>query len=240
MATIRYTHGFDLLYQLAFWIGTLALTFTVSVLIEPIWDTVSQAGVRFGIPEWIFTTLTVLGLIGILGSSGFILLKTILKPGLPAYLYVRLELLTSVTWKETENVAFLFSGDANGKWYPLRELRKIPRKYRREVLFEFAEKILREKYRPQFTSYNYNKNEPPPGAKTQPDSALTRHAQYCAVLGVQSNATIEQIKEAYRTKIKRFHPDLFATAGNDLRVLAEEKTKEINAAFAYLENAHTV
>jgi hypothetical protein len=239
MATIRYTHGFDLLYQLAFAVGTFVLTALVCVLAEPVWESISHAGIRIGIPEWVFTTLAVVGFIAILGGSIFILLKTVLKPGLPTYLYIRCELFAPVTWSEAEKLAFLFSGDANGKWYPLRELRKIPKEYRREVLFEFADKILRERYgsRPFASTRKQTASEPPPRAKPQDDPSITHYAKCCAVLGVARNATQDQIKDAYRKKIKRYHPDLFGGASKDLRVMAEEKTKEINAAYAYLENA---
>ena len=49
------------------------------------------------------------------------------------------------------------------------------------------------------------------------------------VLGVQSNATDEEIKDAYRALVKKYHPDKFADS--DLAELANEKMKEVNAAY---------
>lgn len=49
------------------------------------------------------------------------------------------------------------------------------------------------------------------------------------VLGVEPSATDEQIKEAYRALVKKYHPDKFADS--DLAELANEKMKEVNAAY---------
>lgn len=49
------------------------------------------------------------------------------------------------------------------------------------------------------------------------------------VLGVPENATDEQIKQAYRTLAKKYHPDNYATS--PLSDLADEKMKEINEAY---------
>lgn len=49
------------------------------------------------------------------------------------------------------------------------------------------------------------------------------------VLGVNQNATDEEIKHAYRELAKKYHPDNYAD--NPLSDLAEEKMKEINEAY---------
>lgn len=49
------------------------------------------------------------------------------------------------------------------------------------------------------------------------------------VLGVPSNATDEQIKDAYRQLARKYHPDNYAD--NPLSDLATEKMKEINEAY---------
>lgn len=49
------------------------------------------------------------------------------------------------------------------------------------------------------------------------------------VLGVDRSASTQQIKTAYRTLAKKYHPDNYA--GNPLQDIAEEKMQEINEAY---------
>jgi hypothetical protein len=49
------------------------------------------------------------------------------------------------------------------------------------------------------------------------------------VLNVSPNATDEEIKDAYRALVKKYHPDKFADS--DLADLANEKMKEVNSAY---------
>ena len=49
------------------------------------------------------------------------------------------------------------------------------------------------------------------------------------VLGVSPSATDEEIKDAYRALVKKYHPDKFADS--DLADLANEKMKEVNSAY---------
>lgn len=49
------------------------------------------------------------------------------------------------------------------------------------------------------------------------------------ILGINRNASIEEIKKAYRELAKKYHPDNYV--GNELADLAAEKMKEINEAY---------
>ncbi len=53
------------------------------------------------------------------------------------------------------------------------------------------------------------------------------------VLGVSPNATDDQIKEAYRKLARKYHPDKYTDG--DLKDLAEEKMKEVNAAYEEIQ-----
>ena len=52
------------------------------------------------------------------------------------------------------------------------------------------------------------------------------------VLEIDEKATQEQIKQAYRRLVKKYHPDKYVD--NPLNKLAEEKMREINAAYDML------
>ncbi len=52
------------------------------------------------------------------------------------------------------------------------------------------------------------------------------------VLGLKPGASQEEIKAAYKKLIKQYHPDQYGD--NPLRNLAEEKMREINAAYDQL------
>lgn len=55
-----------------------------------------------------------------------------------------------------------------------------------------------------------------------------------SVLGVDRNATDEQIKSAYRELARKYHPDNYND--NPLSDLANEKMKEINDAYDTIMN----
>ena len=50
------------------------------------------------------------------------------------------------------------------------------------------------------------------------------------VLGISPNATNDEVKTAYRKMALQHHPDRVATLGEDIRLAAEKKFKEINDA----------
>jgi curved DNA-binding protein CbpA len=53
------------------------------------------------------------------------------------------------------------------------------------------------------------------------------------LLGVAPDATDEEIKQAYRALVRKYHPDKYA--GTDLADMATEKMKEINAAYEQIQ-----
>ena len=53
------------------------------------------------------------------------------------------------------------------------------------------------------------------------------------VLGVSSTASDDEIKQAYRTLARKYHPDKYANT--DLAEMANEKMKEVNAAYEEIQ-----
>ena len=51
------------------------------------------------------------------------------------------------------------------------------------------------------------------------------------MLGVNPNATKEEIKKAYRELVKQHHPDKFTNAPEEERAYHEKRIKEINEAY---------
>ncbi len=51
------------------------------------------------------------------------------------------------------------------------------------------------------------------------------------ILEVDSSATDEQVKRAYRKMAGKFHPDKVSHLGDDYGKLAEEKFKAVNEAY---------
>ena len=56
--------------------------------------------------------------------------------------------------------------------------------------------------------------------------------RWYAVLGVLPSATLEDIKQAYKTQIKKNHPDRVHDMSASFVKLAEAETKKLNAAYA--------
>ncbi len=56
------------------------------------------------------------------------------------------------------------------------------------------------------------------------------------MLGVDMGAPMDEIKKAYRNKLKKFHPDIVANLklGAEYREMFEEKTREIQRAYEQL------
>jgi DnaJ like chaperone protein len=59
--------------------------------------------------------------------------------------------------------------------------------------------------------------------------------QFYAVLGLEPGADAAAIKKAYRTLSMQYHPDKVRHLGAEFQQVAEEKMKEINAAYEYFK-----
>ena len=51
------------------------------------------------------------------------------------------------------------------------------------------------------------------------------------ILEVEANASIEEIRKAYKAKVKQYHPDLVQNLGREIQELANRKLLKINYAF---------
>lgn len=66
--------------------------------------------------------------------------------------------------------------------------------------------------------------------------AMSKETFY-TVLGVAENAAPPDIKSAYRSLLKKIHPDTVCTLSQETRHHAEEATRELNEAYSVLSDA---
>lgn len=67
------------------------------------------------------------------------------------------------------------------------------------------------------------------GEKSTASSPVPQWA--CQCLGVQEDTPPKEVNAAYRNLIKQYHPDRMEGMGQELRELADKRTKEINQAY---------
>ena len=70
-------------------------------------------------------------------------------------------------------------------------------------------------------------------SQSQENGETTSKAKYCANLEIEETASIEEIRSQYRKLLVKYHPDKF-NGNTEQRVLAEQVTKKLNEAYAYL------
>lgn len=66
-------------------------------------------------------------------------------------------------------------------------------------------------------------------------TAQTSSDQYYATLGLEPGADMDVIKKAYRKLSMKYHPDKVRHLGEEFRIIAEQKMKEINGAYDYFK-----
>ncbi len=89
--------------------------------------------------------------------------------------------------------------------------------------------FLRAKYY-SASYYSYSSSTSSRSFRSQGDR--NHHLQ---VLGLSSKATQEEIRVAYRQLVKKFHPDVVAYLGDDVRLASEKRMKEIQKAYEFLK-----
>lgn len=89
---------------------------------------------------------------------------------------------------------------------------------------------------PSVRSYSHGSAQSTKTAKQIP----TEVRNALRVLGLTNEVNFEDVRQSYRDHIKQYHPDLVAHLGPELRVVAEQKTKEFNTAYQILERFYAV
>jgi len=76
-------------------------------------------------------------------------------------------------------------------------------------------------------------------SKAEPSSPRDRSNEWFEVLEVSATASLHEISEAYKSKIKQYHPDRVSHLGSEFRQMAEVKSKELNAAYQLAKSLRT-
>lgn len=130
MIEFRYTSGFHGLIQYMQWMLNIALLILsfglLSIFFAPIFSN-STFGILF---IFILSVSTVL-------YVNFKIIKDF-PDNLSSFLYVRLHLRTKMSFSEVKEIAFLFNANWDGTWYPLEEVKRVPKQLRKKFIFDFA------------------------------------------------------------------------------------------------------
>ncbi len=70
------------------------------------------------------------------------------------------------------------------------------------------------------------REQAPPAVESEPDPAAWNE-----VLGVSPEAGESEIRQAYKKLMQQYHPDKVASLGDELKALAERKSRDINTAY---------
>ena len=73
--------------------------------------------------------------------------------------------------------------------------------------------------------------------KTSSSYNDSKKAPYIKKLGLNGNPTKEEIKKAYRKLAKEYHPDKLVGVSETIKKIAEEKFREIQEAYEFLNSA---
>lgn len=74
----------------------------------------------------------------------------------------------------------------------------------------------------------------------EPQSGKLSQEQAYRILDVKPDVSDEALKEAYRKKIREYHPDRVATMGEDIKELALKKSRDINEAYTLLKKIRKI
>lgn len=93
----------------------------------------------------------------------------------------------------------------------------------------------KESFQDGFNNYGYGSAGSQFAGGYQSEASLIK--KYTAVLGLSEDATMSEIKKAYRKLVKEYHPDKLAADNvpQDYIAFANQKIREINEAYEYLE-----
>jgi hypothetical protein len=90
----------------------------------------------------------------------------------------------------------------------------------------------------KYEEYNFGKEEEHDEIHPELMNEEYKAIYYGKILGLKGKVTKKDIRKQYLKMISLYHPDKVAGLGDELRELAERKTKEINIAYEWLKKRY--
>jgi len=69
---------------------------------------------------------------------------------------------------------------------------------------------------------------------------LSEEEKHAQVLGFQGPVTVYDVKRAYHKLLSKYHPDKVNHLGDEFKQIAEQKTREIVAAYEYFRRKYNI
>ena len=86
----------------------------------------------------------------------------------------------------------------------------------------------------QESGYSRKTDDSQTKSRRGPTGPLTQEASY-EILGIRNGASPTEIRRAYLELVQKYHPDKVFNLADEYKVIAEEKMKELNAAYDLLK-----
>jgi DnaJ-domain-containing protein 1 len=99
------------------------------------------------------------------------------------------------------------------------------------IIVNFLIDRRREKMRPEMNNKGGSHQEEAAQQQSQKDNEKDGYPPWWVILNVDRNDTTERIKRAFRREIAKYHPDRVEGLGEELRELADRKSKDVNNAY---------
>jgi hypothetical protein len=229
----RFTHFFDAAYRAALVVAIPVTTAALFDLIAPLGRAISQVAWRTPYWEQLRAASATGFIMATLIGSWWLLRQTVLPPWLPTWLYLRLAAGAPATIYDAERSKFLFDGSI-GSWYRVAEVARLPADRRLEAVYTLANRVAAERgFAIPFPGLGRQEEAKKPERPLAAGGVMQLHLSNLGLSEVP--ATFDGVKEAYRHKLRQYHPDLFARERPDVRQMAATMTLQLNASFDYLE-----
>jgi hypothetical protein len=218
---LKYTHVFDMVEKILCFALAVAVALGVGYLLIPV------------------HLLVGLGAAAAAYFGGRILFTKLLKP-VSTFLYLFFYCGTIISYTDAAKVSFLLDGSLGGQWWTLLEIRNIPFKQRREILYQFAESKGAPRFERKKKTETNQTNTTNQNTTTQQEAKPTtpqyteQYVKACSLFDLKPTFSESELKTSYHKMMKQYHPDLYATAAPEIKDFVEGKSRELIASYNYL------